>query len=206
MSIARSWLRTGAAGRWIDFVAPTRLGDHVKLALGRCGQRFDVRLLDILLELRTDVLLVDLERPEATAGRDVIGAQDARGVLRINDTQDVGCLTAPCGDFAGLADSGDGGVGDSFLRWDPAVAPAAPAGYLGDAVTAHRVVGSPLGRNHVSVVLLTDPFRVVQQAASVTFDYLPLYVMLGFYYWVICTVLSVGQNRLETRLNRYVTP
>lgn len=58
----------------------------------------------------------------------------------------------------------------------------------------------------VSVVLLTDPFRVVQQAASVTFDYLPLYVMLGFYYWVICTVLSVGQNRLETRLNRYVTP
>jgi cystine transport system permease protein len=57
----------------------------------------------------------------------------------------------------------------------------------------------------VSVVLLTDPFRVVTQAASVSFDYLPLYVMLGFYYWVICTLLSAGQNRLETRLNRYVT-
>ncbi len=57
----------------------------------------------------------------------------------------------------------------------------------------------------VSVVLLTDPFRVVTQAAAVSFDYLPLYVMLGFYYWVICTLLSAAQNRLETRLNRYVT-
>ncbi|RYY50537.1 MAG: transporter substrate-binding domain-containing protein [Actinomycetales bacterium] len=57
----------------------------------------------------------------------------------------------------------------------------------------------------VSVVLLTDPFRVVTQAASTTFDYLPLYVMLGFFYWVICTLLTAVQNRLETRLNRYVT-
>lgn len=81
---------------------------------------------------------------------------DAKGELRINDTQDVGCLTPACGDFAELADSGDGGVGDAYLRWDPAVAPAAPVGFLGDAVTAHRVVGSPLGRNHVSVVQLTD--------------------------------------------------
>ena len=31
----------------------------------------------------------------------------------------------------------------SFLRWDPAVAPAAPAGYLGDAVTLHKVIGAP---------------------------------------------------------------
>lgn len=57
----------------------------------------------------------------------------------------------------------------------------------------------------VSVVLLTDPFRVITQAASTTFDYLPLYVMLGFFYWVICTLLTAVQNRLETRLNRYVT-
>ena len=28
------------------------------------------------------------------------------------------------------------------LRWDPSVAPAAPAGYLGDAITLHKVVGS----------------------------------------------------------------
>ena len=29
-----------------------------------------------------------------------------------------------------------------FLRWDPAVAPAAPAGYLGDATTLHRITGA----------------------------------------------------------------
>ncbi|MGA8210323.1 MAG: chitobiase/beta-hexosaminidase C-terminal domain-containing protein [Nocardioidaceae bacterium] len=74
----------------------------------------------------------------------------------INDTQDVGCLAPPCGDFAGLADSGAGGVQDSFLRWDPAVGPAAPAGFLGDALTPHRVVGSPVGRNFVQVVRTHD--------------------------------------------------
>lgn len=74
--------------------------------------------------------------------------------LRINDTQDIGCLTPPCGDFADLADSGDGGVGGSFLRWDT----GAPAGFLGDGVTEHTFTGSPLGadRNYVSVVQLTD--------------------------------------------------
>ena len=30
-----------------------------------------------------------------------------------------------------------------LLRWDPAVAPAAPAGYLGDAATLHTIVGAP---------------------------------------------------------------
>lgn len=32
----------------------------------------------------------------------------------------------------------------SFLRWDPSVAPKAPAGFLGDPEVAHRVVGSPV--------------------------------------------------------------
>jgi len=36
-----------------------------------------------------------------------------------------------------------GTVMDSgLLRWDPAVAPEAPAGYLGDAISLHRIVGS----------------------------------------------------------------
>ncbi|GAA1476481.1 hypothetical protein GCM10009623_09270 [Nocardioides aestuarii] len=81
---------------------------------------------------------------------------DVGADLRINDTQDIGCLTSPCGDFAELADSGDGGVGDSFLRWDPAFAPEAPTGFLGDGVTEHRITGSPIGVNHVAVVRLTD--------------------------------------------------
>ena len=34
-----------------------------------------------------------------------------------------------------------------FLKWDPAVAPLAPIGYLGDPNVPHRVVGSPTGNN-----------------------------------------------------------
>lgn len=56
----------------------------------------------------------------------------------------------------------------------------------------------------VSVVLLTDPLRVVTQQAAVSFDYLPLFVLAGLYYWVVCTLLTAVQDRLETRLNRYV--
>ena len=70
----------------------------------------------------------------------------------INFTQDIGCLTVPCGAFSGLADSGDGGVGDAFLTWDPSVAPAAPQGFIGDGLSEHKVVGSPIGRNFVDVV------------------------------------------------------
>ncbi len=47
---------------------------------------------------------------------------------------------------------------------------------------------------------------VLHQQASASFDYLPLYLLGGLYYWIVCTVLSVAQGRLETRLNRYVTP
>ena len=57
----------------------------------------------------------------------------------------------------------------------------------------------------VSVVLLTDLFRVITVAAASSFDFLPLYLLAGLYYWVACTILSFAQNRLETRLNRYAT-
>lgn len=46
--------------------------------------------------------------------------------------------------------SAQGRVGP-WLRWDPAVAPAAPAGYIGDGATLHRVVGSPCGNNFFRV-------------------------------------------------------
>ena len=54
-------------------------------------------------------------------------------------TEDIGCLAAPCDWTMALASRVLGG----FVRWDPAVAPAAPAGYLGDGVTLHRITGSP---------------------------------------------------------------
>jgi hypothetical protein len=38
-----------------------------------------------------------------------------------------------------------------FLRWDPATAPAAPEGYLGDPNQEHTVTGSPLNYNKFSV-------------------------------------------------------
>jgi fibronectin type 3 domain-containing protein len=78
---------------------------------------------------------------------------DALG--RINDTQDVGCFPAgvPCADMppgAGFDAALAGGVG-AFLSWDPAVAPAAPAGYIGSFGTPHKVIGSPLGQNFFRV-------------------------------------------------------
>ena len=67
---------------------------------------------------------------------------DAAGGLRRKDaTSDVGCLIGAVGtcDFS-LALSSP--VAGSTLRWDPAVVPAAPAGYQGDAKTLHKVVGA----------------------------------------------------------------
>jgi hypothetical protein len=52
-----------------------------------------------------------------------------------------------------------------FLKWDPATAPAAPEGYLGDPGQDHLVVGSPFNYNKFSVnggglSLETDQFTV----------------------------------------------
>ncbi|MFE4544950.1 hypothetical protein [Arthrobacter sp. NPDC056727] len=52
-----------------------------------------------------------------------------------------------------------------FLKWDPATAPAAPEGYLGDPGQDHTVTGSPFGYNKFSVSgggvsLETDQFTV----------------------------------------------
>jgi hypothetical protein len=67
---------------------------------------------------------------------------DTSGV--VNFTEDIGI--AP-GVFTGALDSRFG----PFLRWDPNVAPAAPAGYLGDPAVDHQVVGSPFTTNFVRV-------------------------------------------------------
>ncbi|MEV4279775.1 PKD domain-containing protein [Actinoplanes xinjiangensis] len=73
-------------------------------------------------------------------GVDELTADD-RGV---NMTEDIG--TTP-GAFGQAITSRVG----PFLKWDPAVAPAAPAGYTGDPGVDHRVVGSPYGTNFVRV-------------------------------------------------------
>ena len=73
-------------------------------------------------------------------GVDVLTAGD-KG---INSTVDVG--VAP-GKFSGAL---AGRVGP-FLKWDPSVAPAAPAGHIGDPGVLHKVVGSPYDTNYVKV-------------------------------------------------------
>jgi hypothetical protein len=60
----------------------------------------------------------------------------------IDTTEDLGCGTAPC-DFRASLD----GKLSRFLKWDPAIAPAAPAGYIGDPNVLHAITGSPLSTN-----------------------------------------------------------
>ena len=84
---------------------------------------------------------------------------DAGGTGRSLDG-DVGCAAVPC-DFAAAL----GGSLGPFLHWDPTVAPAPPAGYVGDAATPHRVVGSPTGFNAFALTgggldLMTDQLTV----------------------------------------------
>jgi cystine transport system permease protein len=56
----------------------------------------------------------------------------------------------------------------------------------------------------LSVVLITEVFRQGQLAAASAQIYLPLYLLAGLYYWVVCVGMSAVQGRLETRLNRFV--
>ena len=63
--------------------------------------------------------------------------------------QEVGCAPPPPGaqcDFDAILATTIG----PYLTWDPAQS-LPPDGFIGDGVTPHRVVGSPLGRNSVTV-------------------------------------------------------
>ena len=55
----------------------------------------------------------------------------------------------------------------------------------------------------VSVVLVTELFREAQKAASVNGKFLALYCLAALYFWIICFVISLGQRRLEKRLERF---
>ncbi|QQG43119.1 MAG: fibronectin type III domain-containing protein [Candidatus Daviesbacteria bacterium] len=69
---------------------------------------------------------------------------NAVGVMpRNSSTEDIGCEVGPCDFSLALASR----VFQSFLRWDV----GAPPGYLGDAITAHSVIGSPTGNNFVKI-------------------------------------------------------
>ncbi|GAA1760156.1 hypothetical protein [Kocuria aegyptia] len=85
---------------------------------------------------------------------------DGRGKLVEDISPAIGNFQTPLGSNIG-----------PFLKWDPAVAPAAPAGYLGDPDVEHAVVGSPFGTNFFAVSggglnLSTDQFSVMGKIST----------------------------------------
>jgi cystine transport system permease protein len=78
---------------------------------------------------------------------------------------------------------------------------------------AARVSVPPLSNTFISLVkdsslasliLVTELFREAQQIATFSNEFMLLYIEAAAVYWVICLVLSSGQNVIEKRLDRYV--
>ncbi|OLS35285.1 cysteine ABC transporter permease [Bacillus sp. MRMR6] len=55
-----------------------------------------------------------------------------------------------------------------------------------------------------SLVLVTEMFRRAQEIASRNYEFLLVYTEAAFIYWVICFLLSIIQQMMEARLERYV--
>ena len=54
-----------------------------------------------------------------------------------------------------------------------------------------------------SVVLVPELLRKATDAASSSTEFLPVYAFAALYYWVICWLISLAQNRVEGRLERF---
>lgn len=55
-----------------------------------------------------------------------------------------------------------------------------------------------------SVVLVPEMFRKAQEVVAATYEPLLVYAEAALIYWVICFVLSIIQDRIENKLDRYV--
>ncbi|BDV30701.1 amino acid ABC transporter permease [Microbacterium terricola] len=78
---------------------------------------------------------------------------------------------------------------------------------------AARVSVPPLSNTFISLVkdtslasliLVTELFRVAQQIAAFSQEFMLLYLEAALVYWLFCLVLSAAQDRVERRLDRYV--
>ena len=78
---------------------------------------------------------------------------------------------------------------------------------------AARVSVPPLSNTFISLVkdtslasliLVTEMFRVAQQVAAFSQEFMLLYLEAALIYWVICLILSTAQTSVEKRLDRYV--
>lgn len=56
-----------------------------------------------------------------------------------------------------------------------------------------------------SLVLVTEMFRKAQEIAATNYEFLLVYSEAALLYWIICTILSIIQGRVEARLDRYVS-
>ena len=78
---------------------------------------------------------------------------------------------------------------------------------------AARVSVPPLSNTFISLVkdtslasliLVTELFRVSQQIAAFSQEFMLLYLEAALIYWLFCLALSSGQGMIEKRLDRYV--
>lgn len=78
---------------------------------------------------------------------------------------------------------------------------------------AARVSVPPLSNTFISLVkdtslasliLVTEAFRVSQEIAAFSSEFMLLYIEAALVYWVITTFLAFGQLKLEERFDRYV--
>jgi cystine transport system permease protein len=78
---------------------------------------------------------------------------------------------------------------------------------------AARVSVPPLSNTFISLVkdtslasliLVAELFRAAEEIAAFSSEFMLVYIEAAFIYWAFCTVLSVGQDRLEKKLEQYV--
>lgn len=73
---------------------------------------------------------------------------------------------------------------------------------------AFRVAVPPLSNTFISlfkdtslasVVTVTEMFRVAQQVANMSYDFLPVYIEAALIYWCFCFILFLWQARIEKK-------
>ena len=76
---------------------------------------------------------------------------------------------------------------------------------------ALRIITPPVGSRFISlmkdtslasVVTVVELTRVAESVGSATFRYMEMFIIVAFVYWGVNSVLSLGQARLEQRLER----
>ena len=86
----------------------------------------------------------------------------------------MGCVPAP-GTPCDFTDALSSRVAGGVVRWDPAVAPAAPAGYIGDGATLHKVTGAP----YVDGGTPANYFRITRARDGVVIGGTDLFTVMG---------------------------